>query len=222
MGPIGTWTAISRPPHLTALALWPNMGTWGGGGLFESEHSILLNQEAGVPDLPDGFELPSNMKVQSLRYSLSLDEYDSTYHTQLLRDGWTLRQKGARSEYRTKSGLSWRFDPARVYEKRMSRKKSTQCLQLQLRGVAEVQERWYTLDYELFSETGASLLKLPRAGWADWDSNGDLLFADGGKLFRLPWSSQREDGREAAVELADFTSLTFVAKEAPEKARQWR
>jgi hypothetical protein len=25
-----TWTAISKPPYFTALALWPEHGTWGG------------------------------------------------------------------------------------------------------------------------------------------------------------------------------------------------
>lgn len=28
--PYYAWTAVSRVPFLTALALWPNMGTWGG------------------------------------------------------------------------------------------------------------------------------------------------------------------------------------------------
>jgi len=30
----GTWTAISKPPHLTALALWPSGSMCGGGGGF--------------------------------------------------------------------------------------------------------------------------------------------------------------------------------------------
>src|SRR5689334_17597784 len=28
------WTAISRPPYYTALALWPKGDCWHGGGLF--------------------------------------------------------------------------------------------------------------------------------------------------------------------------------------------
>jgi len=65
-GPIGTWTAISRAPYLTALALWPNMGTWGGGGLFQSEYSLLLNHDSVHRTLADGFQLPKAMKVQPL------------------------------------------------------------------------------------------------------------------------------------------------------------
>src|SRR5688572_29305935 len=30
------WTAISRPPYFTALALWFTGGAWNGGGLWES------------------------------------------------------------------------------------------------------------------------------------------------------------------------------------------
>src|SRR5689334_6204370 len=30
-----TWTAVSRPPFLTAIALWPKGDAWGRGGLFE-------------------------------------------------------------------------------------------------------------------------------------------------------------------------------------------
>src|SRR5262245_20931756 len=41
-----SWTAISKPPYFTALALWPIYGIWwegGGGGLFRSDKEVLLN-----------------------------------------------------------------------------------------------------------------------------------------------------------------------------------
>lgn len=31
-----SWTAVSKPPFVTALALWPKGDCWGGGGLFIS------------------------------------------------------------------------------------------------------------------------------------------------------------------------------------------
>src|SRR5258708_36865094 len=37
------WTAISKPPYLTALALWPNGGTNGGGGDFENKDVGRIN-----------------------------------------------------------------------------------------------------------------------------------------------------------------------------------
>jgi hypothetical protein len=39
----GTWTAISRVPSLTALRLWPQSDTWGGGGMFKSSEAYWLD-----------------------------------------------------------------------------------------------------------------------------------------------------------------------------------
>ena len=38
----GTWTALSRPPWLNALTLWPWGSTWGGGGRFVDNRTIML------------------------------------------------------------------------------------------------------------------------------------------------------------------------------------
>src|ERR1051326_7325939 len=38
-----TWTAISRPPYFTALALWPKGDAWNGGGVFQDNRTLLLN-----------------------------------------------------------------------------------------------------------------------------------------------------------------------------------
>lgn len=47
-----TWTAVSRPPYLTALTLWPIGDTWGGDGIFVDDQSVTVN--APTPQLhPD-------------------------------------------------------------------------------------------------------------------------------------------------------------------------
>ena len=46
-----TWTAVSRPPYLTALALWPKGDSWEGGGRFESANELRLNHSCGVEPL---------------------------------------------------------------------------------------------------------------------------------------------------------------------------
>jgi hypothetical protein len=38
----GTWTAVSRPPWLHALVLWPQGDTWGGGGRFVAKRKVAL------------------------------------------------------------------------------------------------------------------------------------------------------------------------------------
>lgn len=44
----GSWTAISRPPWLYALTLWPHGGTWGGGGCFFDDRVVILRGSSGV------------------------------------------------------------------------------------------------------------------------------------------------------------------------------
>ena len=42
--PLGfAWTAISKPPWLTALVRWTQSDTWAGGGSFCGNNSVLLN-----------------------------------------------------------------------------------------------------------------------------------------------------------------------------------
>jgi hypothetical protein len=37
-----TFTAVSKPPYLTALAMWPEGSTWGGGGRFIDNNTLRL------------------------------------------------------------------------------------------------------------------------------------------------------------------------------------
>jgi hypothetical protein len=219
-GPIGSWTAISKPPYLTALALWPNLGSWGGGGLFDGELTLALNHDSLHRELAEG-SLPKGMKVRPLGDHAGRGEDDPIYHLRLVRDGWSLVQAGKHGGYQRNSSPHWRFSEPQIYEKRFMRRKSTQSLRMLLHGVSERSGGKYVLEYEVLNGRGELLLRLPRMDWADWDSNGDLLFAEGGKLFRLPWSNHRMDGRKAAKELADFSDLSFTAKEAPKRALSW-
>ena len=47
------WTAVSRPPWLTALALWTQLGTYGGGGQFVSDSHLILDYGIGSKQHPD-------------------------------------------------------------------------------------------------------------------------------------------------------------------------
>lgn len=82
-----TWTAISRPPYFTALALWPKGDSWNGGGLFVDSKTVWLNHHTA---LPDKWHLPPRwLKVLPSTESYGEDE---PYNKQLLRDGWTMLQ----------------------------------------------------------------------------------------------------------------------------------
>lgn len=47
-----TFTAVSKPPFLTALALWPEGSTWGGGGHFVDDGTLRLAYGANGTDHP--------------------------------------------------------------------------------------------------------------------------------------------------------------------------
>ena len=49
-----TFTAVSKPPYLTALAMWPEGSTWGGGGRFINNKTIRLAYGGNGTRAPDG------------------------------------------------------------------------------------------------------------------------------------------------------------------------
>ena len=61
-----TWTAVSRPPYFTALALWPSIGTWTGGGVFRSEREIVLWEPVEALAPAAGVALPNGIAVRSV------------------------------------------------------------------------------------------------------------------------------------------------------------
>ena len=49
-----TYTAVSKPPYLTALAMWPQGSTWGGGGRFINNKTLCLAYGANGTRASDG------------------------------------------------------------------------------------------------------------------------------------------------------------------------
>ena len=49
-----TYTVVSKPPYLTALAMWPEGSTWGGGGRFIDTKTLRLAYGAHGTRSPDG------------------------------------------------------------------------------------------------------------------------------------------------------------------------
>lgn len=47
-----TFTAVSKPPYLTALAMWPEGSTWGGGGRFTAPRTLRLAYSLGGTSHP--------------------------------------------------------------------------------------------------------------------------------------------------------------------------
>lgn len=64
----GVWTAVSTPPWFTALAIWPCIGHWTGGGYFISERHIVLFERN------DGFTPIANVPVPTGVLVSSMDD----------------------------------------------------------------------------------------------------------------------------------------------------
>jgi hypothetical protein len=148
-----TWTAVSRPPYLTALALWPMGNTWGGQGIFLDKSTVLLTTSSmsyGAKHHPDHPPGP-----------LSVVEYH------------TLREDDPRRQ----ALPSWRsgWEKARVGS---LQKKTSGGLSIETaRDVPDGHPSTYTL----YQDEGKPLATF-KANWADWDRQGRLVATIGGRV----------------------------------------
>jgi hypothetical protein len=61
----GSWTAISTPPYFSALAIWPSIGRWTGGGVFLADRDILIGERLdGVMPI-ENVPMPATVRVRS-------------------------------------------------------------------------------------------------------------------------------------------------------------
>jgi hypothetical protein len=219
--PYFAWTAVSKPPFLTALALWPKGDAWGGGGLFAEEHKILLNHRAAEMQLGEGFSLPQNFLVKPFGQNPGWGEDNPILDERLTRDGWRMIQAGEAIRHGIGASVWIDFNPAIVWSKRHLRSRRYE-LQMQIRGLNERTGPWYLIDHVVKDSDTGSVISLERTDWADWCSSGDLLFAKDGKLFRLALSAE---GMLAAPETAklliDLTGSIFKPVQPSDEAKQW-
>ncbi len=194
------WTAISRPPYFTALALWRNLGSWYGGGVFESNHRVLLDTACGNEAHPD---------FQPRGLDLGRCPADSApWEQRLLLGGWRLAQRG--------------FDPRthrRVGEREVWERPNAALGATLCREVEEVDFARFGGPYgdSYWLEAGGDLVPLTDAAWADWDGERRLVFARDGQLFE----ASLEAGCLRERELYDFNPLTPEEVKTPDWARRW-
>lgn len=61
----GVWTAISRPPYFTALAIWPAFGHWTGGGYFRSDNEVVLFESEDGMTPVENIRMPATFRVSA-------------------------------------------------------------------------------------------------------------------------------------------------------------
>lgn len=221
-----SWSAVSKPPYLSALAMWPNRAGWGGGGLFDSEFTLSLNHGTHAHQnnmgLAEGFQLGKDMNVRTFEEESGQVGEEPIHHARLLREGWVVIDEGKCEAPNQHAKVVWAYQEPRIYAKKCPQGKNGLVLQMQIKGRGEKDASWYHIDHALVTQDGNAILMLPRTSWADWDNNGDLLFARGGALFRLPYAKQIENfAVDKAKEIADFSTLKFEEKMPPKEALTW-
>ena len=245
--PMSTWTAVSRTPYLTALALWPKGDAWGGGGVFDSARVIGLNyREIGpaqsgtaktapgnwhplgpeTQEAPDN-PIPKRFKVPRWSEHAGLGEDNPILHHRATRDGWMCVDQGEAGRHGETQGYSWVLNSPEIYERPSPASQSPGgpvLLKRILKAVGQRDGPWYVEDFELHSADGAVLRRIPECSWADWQNNGDLLFAQGSCLYRVPMTHTTDEAGDPfdnAKPVADLGPLTFTPAISPEWARTW-
>lgn len=191
------YNAVSRPPYFKALAFW-DMGMHSGAIVFAGEKSVWLQNSQLSLNLPQTFYVDKNAKQKPP---------SSLYKYRMERDGWKLEQK---SETRRKT-LSTEAD-GNNYSIVMTLLEFDQ-----KRGPDKV------YNYQLRDKKDKTVIDLQNAEWADWDHNGDLLYAREGKLWRLKAAEQEPLYTKTSIakELIDLNDSTFEEVSAPVWATEW-
>ncbi len=194
------WTAISKPPYFTALALWPNLGSWYGGGVFKTETLVHLDVTCSAAPHP-------NFRPHRLRIG-HMGANTAPWEQRLLHDRWQLLARGFDPRTQRQIGT------AEIWQKRHPSQPLKLCRQIEA-----VDFRRYGGPYAetFWLEAGGDLLPLADTTWADWDSWDRLVFVRAGKLFHAAFQSTglRE------FELYDFNPLTPRQVATPNWARRW-
>jgi hypothetical protein len=185
------WTAISKPPYLTALALWPKGDCWNGGGLFESDKKLLLYHLEKTKPHPD--HKPPGWLHVSLA-GCGRGEDDPLFDDRLQRDGWLLKR-----EWQVKNLMypKW-YQTTQPEVREKTNRKGSGILRL----TRSIQRLRYSEEFLVLSDKGAKGTPISRASWADWDQSGRLVFCKEGKVF----AAQVTTEGLKAKELADFNS----------------
>jgi hypothetical protein len=201
------WTAISKPPYFTALALWPKGDCWHGGGLFSDNKTVVLNHR------PDAAAPHPSHKPKPLRVILKKNvsgEDDPLFAERLERDGWRLEQ-----EWKVENrGHPQMFVTTQSEVRIKSRPGGLESIRL----TRSIHGLDYAEEFTLLGPGRSFSVALDGASWADWDQQGRLVFAAGGKVMT---GELRHDGSFVQRSLLDLNSSRPSPVTTPGWAARW-
>lgn len=203
------WTAVSRAPWLTALALWPKGDCWWGGGLFVAKRKLWLNHHPAEAT-PHPAHRPTGLEVEPNPHACG--ENEPIYRRRLERDGWALRHEWVTEWHGIDAGYRTITPDVRV--RRHPAVDSSVAVVLE-RRIDNLKYR------EHFRIEGAAYdPELPPGPleWLDWDFRGRLIALSGGRVWAAVVTG---DHIERFKELLDLRSDRPEQREPPPYARKW-
>jgi hypothetical protein len=156
-----SYCAISRPPYLTALALWPSLTGCRSSGSFQSNTSILLDNGSSPPILGS---IPKTMTV-----SPSIATSEPIEDTRMKRDGWRHISAGTQSAYQLHATFLWQFTEPSVWIRDQPNGKSSYhpvSLRRELRGIGKRNGPFLNEDFIIAAPNGSVLRTLQNCDWA--------------------------------------------------------
>jgi hypothetical protein len=201
------WTAISKPPYLTALALWPKGDCWNGGGLFHSNKALALYHTPATKPHPE-HKPPRWLHVTFTDRGRGEDDPISS--DRLERDGWKREQEWKVENH---GHPKWYHTEQPEIRQKFNRNRKT-AVQL-IRAINRLD---YTEEFFVLTDRRTCVAPIKQARWADWDQNGRLVFCRDGRVYAASLSVAG-DWKEA--ELANFNSSKPVPLPHPRSATIW-
>lgn len=190
----GSWTAISRVPHLKAVTLFAKGDCWFGGGLFLSDKEYWLNDDGRHRILKDSHEVRRNPSHRPQGYYGG--ECPNVYYNRLQRDGWILKSEDTHG--------------AVIFEKKLPKSWILRKLAFAETG-APTGRGCYWDGHELEQVSTGTRLVFPEWEWADFD-RGRVVWTANGQLRAARLASKKLAGEKL---LRDFNDMKFKALAAP-------
>ncbi len=205
------WTAISRPPYLTALAMWPNSDT-PGGGYFEDDKTVYIALteraiQAQNQPLPEGFKVKSLFPQYDIgKYDLSVR--DGIYYNLLLeKRGWT----------RIEGDFSWNKVLHQYESPRVVWRKDNSDYSHSLQWMMPLGGPDRAYEFKLLRHQDNAEVLVDNCEWADWDQRGRLIYISSASLFMGNLLSDRIE----PLQIADFSVNQRKLFPSPAWARTW-
>jgi hypothetical protein len=223
VGPLYSWTAVSKVPYFTALALWPKIDAWGGGALLDEKQTVYLNHRQDDMKTQPEKRLPRTWRVEQVGPWAGGGEDDPIESHRMFRDGWTVVQHGKvkfNTERKAKSFVT--YDPPEILALKNPKTKSIALHRVRSRALIR-QGKHYDETFIVMKD-GREQRRFEYCDWAGWDHSGDLLIADDGKIWRVNsrgLGQPQNDGLSDARLISDLGPLRFMAVSAPAWAKTW-